>query len=66
MLLNFKDWGMNLPIGGAENRSLTGKKIEANGEHGHMYIYYQSPKKGRFGGLLSKFVCQLDIIIYYN
>lgn len=45
---------MNLPLGGAENRSLTGKKIEANGEHGHMYIYYQSPKKGRFGGLLSK------------
>ncbi|KAG2389392.1 hypothetical protein C9374_013952 [Naegleria lovaniensis] len=52
LLKHHRHWGMNLPMGGAENRSLTGKKIEANGEHGHMYLYYQSPKKGRFGGLL--------------
>ncbi|KAL9651163.1 hypothetical protein ABK040_008235 [Willaertia magna] len=52
ILKHHRHWGMNLPIGGAENTSLSGKKIECNGEHGHLYIYYQSPKEGRYGGLL--------------
>jgi len=47
-----RHWGLNLPIGGAGEKSISGKLIESNGEHGHMYLYYMSPKKNRFGGLL--------------
>jgi hypothetical protein len=52
VLKHHRHWGMNLPVGGAGYQSLTGAPIECNGEHGHMYIYYMSPKYDRFGGLM--------------
>jgi hypothetical protein len=47
-----RHWGLNIPLGGAGGTSMSGKLIEANGEHGHMYLYYMSPKKDRYGGLM--------------
>ncbi len=52
VLKHHRHWGMNVPVGGAGYHSLTGKLIECNGEHGHMYIYYMSPKYSRYGGLM--------------
>lgn len=43
---------MNVPLGGENRTSITGKKIEANGNHGHLYLYHMTPKKDRNGGLL--------------
>lgn len=39
-------------MGGNGQTSCTGKIIQANGEHGHLYIYYQSSKTERYGGIM--------------
>jgi hypothetical protein len=52
VLRHHRHWGLNLPVGGAGYLSLTGRSIESNGEHGHMYIYYMAPKVDRYGGIM--------------
>lgn len=47
-----RHWAMNIPLGGCGKTSLTGETISANGEHGHLYIYYMSPSHYRNGGIL--------------
>jgi hypothetical protein len=43
---------MNIPMGGHGKTSLIGETISANGEHGHLYLYYQSQTATRNGGIL--------------
>ncbi|KAL0488496.1 polyketide synthase [Acrasis kona] len=47
-----RHWGLNIPMGGHGCESLVGELVSANGEHGHIYIYYQSPANRRNGGIL--------------
>jgi hypothetical protein len=54
ILTKHRHWGMNIAIGGAGNISqgVTKTQILSNGEHGHVYMYYMSPKENRFGGIM--------------
>jgi hypothetical protein len=52
VLKHHRHWGLNVPIGGHGRTSLIGEKISANGEHGHLYIYYMSSARHRCGGIL--------------
>lgn len=49
-----KHFGIDLPVGGEGELDVNSKRIEAKGEHGHMYIYYTAPKENeaKFGSLL--------------
>jgi hypothetical protein len=47
-----RHWGMNIPMGGHGCYSMVDEVVSANGEHGHMYMYYQSSASHRNGGLL--------------
>jgi hypothetical protein len=49
-----KHFGIDLPVGGEGELDVNDKRIEAKGEHGHLYIYYTSPKASeqKFGSLL--------------
>jgi len=38
--------------GGHLQQSITDNVITANGEHGHLYMYYQSAKSNRNGGIM--------------
>jgi hypothetical protein len=52
ILTKHRHWGMNIAMGGHGCYSMTNELVSANGEHGHMYMYYQSPASRRNGGLL--------------
>ncbi|KAL0483457.1 hypothetical protein AKO1_014729 [Acrasis kona] len=52
VLKHHRQWGMNLPVGGNGYQTMTGSTISRNGEHGHLYLYYMSPKQDRFGGVM--------------
>ena len=46
--------GVNLPLGGNGNiNPLSGLRIYANGEHGHLYLGYCRPTQHRYGGILA-------------
>ena len=43
----------NLPIGGSGNTNpWSGNRIGANGQHGHLYVYYQAPTHHTYGALM--------------
>lgn len=48
-----KHYGVNIGLGGIGNHNpISGNKIQANGEHGHLYVYYQAPTLENYGGIL--------------
>jgi len=52
ILQHHRHWGMNIALGGDGNMSLSRKLIKANGTHGHVYFYYQSPDVDRYGAVM--------------
>lgn len=62
ILYHHRHWAHNLPLWGYKQESFSGNLIAPNGEHGHLYIYYQSSKDNRNGGImvcskLSSLIC---------
>eukprot|EP00817_Percolomonadidae_sp_ATCC50343_P003144 CAMPEP_0117422528 /NCGR_PEP_ID=MMETSP0758-20121206/3345_1 /TAXON_ID=63605 /ORGANISM="Percolomonas cosmopolitus, Strain AE-1 (ATCC 50343)" /LENGTH=255 /DNA_ID=CAMNT_0005205193 /DNA_START=511 /DNA_END=1278 /DNA_ORIENTATION=- len=47
-----RHWGGNIALGGKGNFRETGQQIDADGSHGHLYIYSMSPKAGEPGGIM--------------
>ncbi len=46
-------YGMNICMGGCGNTNpISGNTIRADGEHGHLYLYWLAPTRDRYGGLL--------------
>lgn len=48
-----KHYGINIALGGEGMiHPITGTQVHANGEFGHLYIYYMAPETDKYGGLL--------------
>jgi Novel toxin 11/Domain of unknown function (DUF4157) len=48
----WKNFGMDLPVGGYKNADFRGDSILPDGRHGHLYIGYKPPTKNKVGALL--------------
>lgn len=48
-----KHYGFNIALGGAGERNpWSGQVIQADGSHGHLYLYYRAPTEIRMGGIM--------------
>jgi hypothetical protein len=51
VLHHHRHWGMNIACGGSGNMNEQ-TRVESNGEHGHVYLYYMAPSLHRHGGIM--------------